>query len=206
MGIPIPGKDCLYIETGPWSSSYTDLNLVITAPAIALAPSCAGPCALLTTKKKKKIVFWHQSMVFKWLARSYKIWQHFNGWESCTNRWLSARWQYLQCVSHDDTAVKIMTKTFLGQVIADKKDNNSIWLKETWLCKYEHIEGSTKWLPFCRQHFQMHFHEGNLIFWLKFHWSFWWTNVDQDLWRLLGILPPTKASFIDFAGTNLLLF
>ena len=35
------------------------------------------------------------------------------------------------------------------------------WLISLW----------TKWPPFCRRYFQMHFHDENFVFWFIFHWS-----------------------------------
>ena len=46
----------------------------------------------------------------------------------------------------------------------------------------QYIKTETKWLPFCRQHFQINFLECIfVVFWFKFYW-----NILHGVWLIIG--------------------
>ena len=64
----------------------------------------------------------------------------------------------------------------------------ALWLfsreLETDLDRIKQIEVKTKWLPFCRRHFQIAFFTKNVVFWCKFHWSLFQTDKLTIIGRL----------------------
>ena len=52
--------------------------------------------------------------------------------------------------------------------------------------QYNHTR--TKWLPFCRGHFQMHFHVKTVVFCLNFHWSLFANGPTDNKTELVRVM------------------